>query len=82
MAGKRDLDPGASPLHFYGAEVRRAREAAGMTLAELGARVPCDASTVSRVESGLLSPTERFPTPAMRRSRRWADGSAGSSVLL
>ena len=60
MAGKRDLDPGASPLHFFGAEVRRTREAAGMTLAELGARVPCDASTVSRVESGLLSPSERF----------------------
>jgi len=33
MAGKRDLDPGASPLHFFGAEVRRSREAAGMTLA-------------------------------------------------
>jgi hypothetical protein len=31
-----------------------------MTLAELGARVPCDASTVSRIESGLLSPAERF----------------------
>ena len=60
MPGKRDLDPGASPLHFFGAEVRRAREAAGMTLAELGARVPCDASTVSRIESGLLSPAERF----------------------
>jgi transcriptional regulator with XRE-family HTH domain len=60
MAGKRDLDPGASPLHFFGAEVRRAREAAGLTLAELGATVPCDASTVSRIESGLLSPTERF----------------------
>ncbi|MGH3186354.1 MAG: helix-turn-helix domain-containing protein [Streptosporangiaceae bacterium] len=59
MPGKRDLDPGASPLHFFGAEVRRAREAAGMTLAELGARVPCDASTVSRIESGLLSPAER-----------------------
>jgi len=56
----RDLDPGASPAHFFGAEVRRAREAAGMTLAGLGALVPCDASTVSRVESGLLSPTERF----------------------
>jgi len=23
MAGKRDLDPGASPLDFFGAEVRR-----------------------------------------------------------
>ena len=26
----------------------------------LGAVVPCDASTVSRIESGLLNPTERF----------------------
>ena len=31
-----------------------------MTLAALGAVVPCDASTVSRVESGLLNPAERF----------------------
>lgn len=56
----RDLDPGASPGDFFGAEVRRAREAAGMTLADLAAMVPCDASTVSRVESGLLNPTQRF----------------------
>lgn len=60
MPAARDLDPGASPAHFFGAEVRRAREAAGLTLADLGAVVPCDASTVSRIESGLLNPTERF----------------------
>jgi hypothetical protein len=36
----RSLDPALSPLHFYGAELRRAREAAGMTLAEFGALVP------------------------------------------
>jgi hypothetical protein len=60
LPAARDLDPGASPAHFFGAEVRRAREAAGMTLADLGTVVPCDASTVSRVESGLLNPTERF----------------------
>ena len=60
MPAARDLDPSASPAHFFGAEVRRAREAAGMTLADLGAIVPCDASTVSRIESGLLSPAERF----------------------
>jgi transcriptional regulator with XRE-family HTH domain len=60
MPGKRDLDPEMSPLHFFGAEVRRAREAAAMALADLGAMVPCDASTVSRIESGQLSPTERF----------------------
>lgn len=56
----RDLDGGSSPLAFFGAEVRRARMSAGMTLADLAVRVPCDASTVSRVESGQLSPTDRF----------------------
>ena len=60
MAAARELDPAESPLHFFGAEVRRARVAAGMTLADLGVLVPCDASTVSRIEAGLLSPTERF----------------------
>jgi hypothetical protein len=60
MPAIRELDPGASPAHFFGAEVRRAREAAGLTLAALGAGVPCDASTVSRIEAGRLSPTERF----------------------
>jgi transcriptional regulator with XRE-family HTH domain len=62
----RKLDPSVSPLHFFGAEVRRAREAAGMTLAALGALVPCDASTVSRVESGLLAPDESFAVAADR----------------
>jgi transcriptional regulator with XRE-family HTH domain len=47
-------------MHFFGAEVRRAREAAGMTLAGLAAMVPCDASTVSRIEAGTLAPAERF----------------------
>jgi transcriptional regulator with XRE-family HTH domain len=60
MPAARDLDPSASPAHFFGAEVRRAREATGKTLADLAGLVPCDASTVSRIESGLLSPTERF----------------------
>jgi transcriptional regulator with XRE-family HTH domain len=60
MPATRDLDPGASPAHFFGAEVRRAREAAGLTLADLAATVPCDASTVSKIEAGLLSPTVRF----------------------
>lgn len=60
MVSPKELDPTASPRHFFGAEVRRARLAASMTLADLGARVPCDASTVSRIEAGTLSPTERF----------------------
>jgi transcriptional regulator with XRE-family HTH domain len=56
----RNLDPGASPLHFFGSEVRYARTAAGMTLAGFAATVPCDASTVSRIEAGEREPTERF----------------------
>jgi transcriptional regulator with XRE-family HTH domain len=60
MPAIRDLDPTASPAHFFGAEVRRARMAASMTLADLAAIVPCDASTVSRIEAGEREPTERF----------------------
>lgn len=66
MPRVRKLDPTVSPLHFFGAEVRRAREAAGMTLAEFGALVPCDASRVSRIEAGLLMPDEAFAAAADR----------------
>jgi Domain of unknown function (DUF5753)/Helix-turn-helix domain len=88
MPAKRDLDPAASPLHFFGAEVRRAREAAGMTLADLGVTVPCDASTVSRIEAGRLHPTDRFVAACMEAfpqlewlsrfyedSQMWGDGA-------
>jgi transcriptional regulator with XRE-family HTH domain len=88
MSAKRDLDPAASPLHFFGAEVRRAREAAGMTLADMGATVPCDASTVSRIEAGQLRPTDRFVAACMETfpqlewlsrfyedSQMWGDGA-------
>src|SRR5271165_243446 len=60
MPRERELDATLSPLAFFGAEVRRARTAAGMSLADLGQLVPCDKSTVSRVESGLLAPDEAF----------------------
>ncbi len=79
MPAARDLDPGASPLHFFGAEVRRAREAAGMTLAALGAIVPCDASTVSRIEAGLLAPTERFANACDEGGWTASASSAGRS---
>ena len=88
MPAKRDLDPASSPLHFFGAEVRRAREAAGMTLADLGAVVPCDASTVSTIEAGRLHPTNRFVAACMESfphlewlsrfyedSQMWGDGA-------
>lgn len=60
MPASRDLDPTMSPAHHFGAEVRRARVAAGMTLADLAGTVPCDPSMVSRIEAGEREPTERF----------------------
>jgi len=60
MPRVRTLTPGASPTHFFGSEVRRAREAAGMPQAELGALVPCDKSVVSRIEAGLVQADESF----------------------
>jgi transcriptional regulator with XRE-family HTH domain len=47
-------------MHHLGSEVRRAREAAGMSQSDLGALVPCDKATVSRVEAGLSQPDEAF----------------------
>jgi transcriptional regulator with XRE-family HTH domain len=56
----RQLDPGASPLHFFGNEVRHARMVAGMTQAELGEIIGYDASEVSKVEAGVREPSQRF----------------------
>jgi transcriptional regulator with XRE-family HTH domain len=54
----RALTPGASPAHHFGSEVRRAREAAGMTQGALAELVPCDTATVSRVENGVTFPPD------------------------
>ena len=56
----RELDPGASPVHFFGSEVRYARMAADMTQTELGTVIGYDASEVSKVEAGIREPPERF----------------------
>jgi transcriptional regulator with XRE-family HTH domain len=90
MPKKRTLTPNASPLHHFGSELRRAREEAGMTLAEFGALVPCDNSTVSRIEAGLIAPDlhlaevadRAFPfargwfTRFFKDSANWTDNSA------
>jgi transcriptional regulator with XRE-family HTH domain len=60
MARGRKLTPGLSPLHFFGSEVRRAREAAGMTQGDLAAMVPFDLSMVSRIEHGISAPDRHF----------------------
>lgn len=88
MPAPRQLDGDQSPSHFFGKEFRRAREAANMSQSAFGALVPCDVSTVSRVEGGELSPSdaflsatlETFPELALlvrfyRASAKWSAGS-------
>ncbi|MFD3700289.1 helix-turn-helix transcriptional regulator [Streptomyces sp. NPDC058646] len=60
MAGTRDLDPSASPLDYYCFELRRLREDAGLSQAQLGAIVFCTGSLVGMVENGRRVPTRDF----------------------
>jgi transcriptional regulator with XRE-family HTH domain len=83
------LTPGASPMHHFGSEVRRAREAADMTQSELGDLVPCDKATVSRTEAGLTTPDEAFARacdaafPAMSGwfTRFWKDAQTWGAAF-
>ena len=54
------LDPGASPLDYYGFELRRYREAAGLTQKQLGAIVYCTGSLVGQIETARKLPTLPF----------------------
>ncbi|MGW3030993.1 helix-turn-helix domain-containing protein [Streptomyces sp. NPDC001178] len=56
----RELDPSASPLDYYGFELRRAREAAGLTQQALGSIVFCTGSLIGQVETTLRVPTREF----------------------
>ncbi|WP_369258481.1 helix-turn-helix domain-containing protein [Streptomyces sp. R35] len=54
------LDPGASPLDYYGFELRRYREAAGLTQKQLGDIVNYTGSLVGQVETARKLPTPEF----------------------
>jgi len=56
----RKLDPSASPLDYYGYELRRAREAAGLTLAQLGSIVFCTGSFIGMIETAARVPQREF----------------------
>ncbi|MFI9614468.1 helix-turn-helix domain-containing protein [Streptomyces sp. NPDC052023] len=56
----RELDPGASPLDYYGYELRRCREAAGLTLAQLGSIVFCTGSLIGQIETAARVPQRDF----------------------
>ncbi|MER6128760.1 helix-turn-helix transcriptional regulator [Streptomyces sp. NPDC001795] len=60
MANIRELDPSASPLDYFGSELRRKREAAGMKQAELGSSIFCTGSLVGQIETARKVPTRDF----------------------
>ena len=66
----RELDPSAGPLQFFGAELRRARTAAGLSQDQLGQRLGYSGAQVGKVETGERAPSPRTSRrPATRRSR-------------
>jgi transcriptional regulator with XRE-family HTH domain len=54
------LDPGASPLDYYGFELRRHREAAGLTQKQLGEILNYTGSLVGQIETARKVPTPEF----------------------
>ncbi|MFI9610534.1 helix-turn-helix domain-containing protein [Streptomyces sp. NPDC052023] len=68
------LDPGASPLDYYGYELRRHREAAGLTQRQLGEIINYTGSLVGQIETA-----RKLPTPAF--SER-VDAALGTGGLL
>lgn len=54
------LDPSASPLDYYGYELRRYREAAGLTQKQLGEIISYTGSLVGQIETARKLPTAEF----------------------
>jgi transcriptional regulator with XRE-family HTH domain len=84
----RELDPSAGPLQFFGAELRRARGAAGLSQDQLGQRLGYSGAQVGKVEMGERAPSQdlaqgcdqAFPETAglftriYHLARRWDGG--------
>ncbi|GAA4921629.1 helix-turn-helix transcriptional regulator [Streptomyces coeruleoprunus] len=60
MVNIRDLDPSASPLDYYGSELRRLREAAGLRQSQLGDIIFCTGSLIGQIETAKKVPTREF----------------------
>ncbi|MEU7578499.1 helix-turn-helix transcriptional regulator [Streptomyces sp. NPDC041068] len=60
MVNVRDLDPSASPLDYYGSELRRLREAAGLKQGQLGGCIFVTASLIGQIETAKKVPTRDF----------------------
>ncbi|WP_405924673.1 MULTISPECIES: helix-turn-helix domain-containing protein [unclassified Streptomyces] len=60
MPNIRELDPSASPLDYFGSELRRQREAAGLRQGQLGDVIFCTGSLIGQVETAHKVPTREF----------------------
>ncbi|MGC9541985.1 helix-turn-helix domain-containing protein [Streptomyces sp. UG1] len=60
MPNIRKLDPTASPLDYFGSELRRYRESAGMSQGDLGDCIFCTGSLVGQIETAHKVPTREF----------------------
>ncbi|WP_435189736.1 DUF5753 domain-containing protein [Streptomyces sp. bgisy126] len=60
MVNIQELDPNASPLDYYGWELRRRREEHRLTQQQLGDAIFCTGSLVGQVETARKLPTREF----------------------
>ncbi|MFE6662560.1 helix-turn-helix domain-containing protein [Streptomyces sp. NPDC057697] len=60
MANIHTLDPNASPLDYYGWELRRQREAACLKQGQLGEIIFCTGSLIGQIETTKKLPTRDF----------------------
>ncbi|MYQ40039.1 Helix-turn-helix domain-containing protein [Streptomyces sp. LamerLS-316] len=60
MANVQSLDPSASPLDYYGWELRRQREANGLRQGQLGEIIFCTGSLIGQIETTRKVPTRDF----------------------
>ncbi|MFF7774437.1 Scr1 family TA system antitoxin-like transcriptional regulator [Streptomyces tanashiensis] len=60
MVNIRNLDPSASPLDYYGSELRRLREEAGLSQSQLGEILYCTGSLIGQIETARKVPTREF----------------------
>ncbi|MET7932166.1 helix-turn-helix transcriptional regulator [Streptomyces sp. NPDC005322] len=73
MANVSELDPSASPLNYYGYELRRLRKAASLTLNQLGDIIFCTGSLIGQIETARKAPTRELTERA--DAALGADGS-------
>ncbi|MBT2479798.1 helix-turn-helix transcriptional regulator [Streptomyces sp. ISL-94] len=60
MVNIRELDPSASPLDYYGSELRRLREEARLKQGALGGIIFCTGSLIGQIETARKVPTRDF----------------------